>query len=316
MSDFDVVIAHRGNDPSGLWFTVQSIDIEMAKSGFSYQYFIVVNGQEKLGAEITVLQRVLDHPHVAKIGWMHLSKDPLAPPVARQMAIDKGSAPLIALFDSHVLVTDGFFKRAKFDHMQYDIDILHSATKFFHGDCTNYHYTFTLENNFWGHAHDVLDNEFKAYQIGAGGHGGIVVKRSSWEEVGGYWDGFVGYGGEEMYMDLKMALLDKKVWLDPQLIHYHYAGDRGYNRHYTEDYFVNMMAVAHIIGGEKYLDKVMKSFGDPRQFTIRFTEGVTLYDLYQRAYTVSKDRKEWLDGKRKRTLDEQLAKFKELGVPH
>lgn len=316
MPDFDIVIAHRCDDPTGLWFTIQSIDYQMLKDGYDYRYYIVVNGQEKLGPEITVQQRVLEHPHVAKLGWLHHSKEPLAPPVARQMAIDKGESPLIALFDSHVMLTDGFFKRAKYDHMQYPCDILHSATRFFHGDCTNYHYTFTLEHNFWGHAHDVIGDAFRPYRIGAGGHGGIVVKRSSWQEVGGYWDGFIGYGGEEMYMDLKMALLDKQVWLDPQLIHYHYAGDRGYNRHYTNDYFMNMMAVANIIGGEKYYQAVAKSFGNPQQFSLKFKEGETLFDLYQKAFDISRPHKEWFDGKRKRTLDEQLVQFRELGVPY
>jgi hypothetical protein len=46
-----------------------------------------------------------------------------------------------------------------------------------------------------------------------------------WEETQGYGPErlFKGWGGEELYLNFKMALLDKSAWIDRKLIHYHYS---------------------------------------------------------------------------------------------
>jgi hypothetical protein len=133
-----------------------------------------------------------------------------------------------------------------------------------------------------------------------------------WREVGGYWKGFTGYGGEEMYFDLKMAMLDKTNWVDPLVVHYHYAGKRPYERHYSADYYKNMMMCANIIGGEDWLNTIYQSF----RYKFPQPRAVKMFDLLMQASDESRERKHWLDGRKLRTLDEQLALFKEQGIAH
>jgi hypothetical protein len=189
--------------------------------------------------------------------------------------------------------------------------MLHSSTRFFAGEKPVYHYQLRLERNFWAEGASEQTDDENPYRILAGGHGGFVVRRDIWNKVGGYWDGFVGYGGEEMYFDLKMALLGYENWIDPKMIHYHFAGHRGYNRHYTDDFFINMMACANIIGGSEWMMKVYQSFVAkyPKMKT-----GKTMFDLLMVAEERSKDHAEWLASIRLLTLDELLASARQAKI--
>jgi hypothetical protein len=140
-----------------------------------------------------------------------------------------------------------------------------------------------------------------------------MVRKDVWDAVGGYWDGFVGYGGEEPYFDLKCWELGYEVWVDPKIIHYHYAGDRGYRRHYTDEYFINMMAVANIIGGHHWLEKVGYNFlkNYPKSNT-----GKDMFDLQVEAQQRSQAHADYLASVRKMNLDELLQYFKQNLIAH
>src|SRR5207248_815115 len=110
---------------------------------------------------------------------------------------------------------------------------------------------------------------------------------------------FEGYGGEEMYFDLKMWLLGKKNWIDPKLIHYHFNGTRGYKRHYTSDYYRNMMMCAFVIGGEKWMHTVYDGFLQEPKF-----RDVNLFDCLMAAQERGTGHAQWMSGKRQKSLDE------------
>jgi GT2 family glycosyltransferase len=173
-----------------------------------------------------------------------------------------------------------------------------------------------LDYNFWGETLKHPKDDFKPYMIGAGGHGGFAITRSLWDAVGGYGPAnlFFGYGGEEMVFDLKLWRMGHKVFIDPKVIHYHYPGGRGYSRHHTDEYYANLLASAHVIGGEKWLYKVFDSFITRNHFRLKPKKH--WYDILEEAYFRSAEYAQELDAQSVMTLDEVLEWFRFNGVAH
>jgi hypothetical protein len=308
--DFSIIIAHRG-DPMGLWATIASCESDLTRTKFKYEYRICSNGEEKESATIAQLIKALRD--AGKIGFYEHHKEPLSPPTARQQATIGAQGRILAFFDNHCVLSKTYFERIAHDIDHYGMDEVHSTTIFFPGEISNYEYKLSLEKNFWTDSAKTLpEHEYKPYRVAMGGHGGFAVRRDVWEEVGGYWNGMVGYGGEEPYLDLKMALMGKSVWIDPLLLHYHYAGFRPYKRHFTDGYYRNMMMAANIIGGSGWLDKVYNSF--TKQAKLKSDK--TMFDLYMEAEEWSREHAAEIAAKRKYTLEEVLLQFKTQNVSH
>jgi hypothetical protein len=318
--DFTIVIAHRGN-PLGLWATVEGSEIELQGSDYLYNYVIISNGEVKKddngkeyfsdepAEEVAQLHKFLSK--TGKLGYFEHVKDPLPPPIARQRGASRAEGKTIFFFDNHCLPGRGYFRRALESMDLYKMDMLHSSYIYQTGDPQRYEYSLRLHQNFWGVESFGPHKTSAPYRIAVAGHGGFAVRRDVWFEVGGYWSGFKGYGGEEPYFDLKMALLGKSNWLDPKVVHRHFAGRRGYSRHYTDDYYRNMLSVANIIGGEKWMHKVYESF---TQCAFKLKSEKTMFTILREAEKVSGPHAALIASKRLRTLDEQLELFKQEGV--
>jgi glycosyltransferase involved in cell wall biosynthesis len=319
VSDVSIIIAHREHDeakasayPLGLWMTLQSCMQDLEGSGIDYSFSIVTNGVERLHSDTTNVLHWTQEK-AKKVEYLEHLPFVCPPPVARQTAIENSTGKILFLFDNHIMVKPGYFKRALESMEKYNMDMLHSTTRFFQGEKDCYHYKLRLAKNFWGEADDSPMFP-EPYLIAVGGHGGCVIRRDAFDAVGGYqWGGWDGYGGEETYFDLKMWLLGRKVWLDPELLHYHYAGNRGYKRHYTDEFFINMMSVANIIGGEDWLYKVQDSFATNY---MKMKSDKNMYDLMMIAQDKSAYHAEWLASKRECTLDELLEFFKQAKIAH
>jgi hypothetical protein len=328
--DLSIIIAHRDVNefpcidcktgkavnasaaaPLGLWVTIHSIMEDLENSGLSYEFCILTNGSEKPHSDT---QNVLHWLDLTKhLTWVEHSVEPVSPPHARQRCTEHATGKYLFFFDNHVMVKPGYFKRALQSMEKYRMDMLHSTTRFFFGEKDCYHYKLKLNQNFWAESDFDAKSE-EPYRCAMGGHGGFIVRRDVWEEVGGYgWENFKGYGGEESYFDLKMWLLGKENWIDPKLLHYHFAGSRGYKRHYTDEFFINMMGVANIIGGQDWMYKVQDSF---TQNYMKMKTGKSIFDLMIEAEALSSEHAAWLASRRKLTLDELLDKFKADGIAH
>lgn len=73
--------------------------------------------------------------------------------------------------------------------------------------------------------------------------------------MGGYGNHFEGFGGEEAFLNLKAQMLGFEVWLDPEMLYYHFyarSGVRGYERVHNDE---NWQAGACILGGQSYADR-------------------------------------------------------------
>lgn len=312
VEDINIVIAHRGH-PMGLWATITSCIEDLRDSGISYRFVIVINGEPVIPDATKQLLSVLEK---GKIRDLILHAEPLAPPTARQMGTESCKGKYVFFFDNHCLVRRGYFKRAIESMEKYEADVLHSSTAYYADDQLLYHYPLGLEQNFW--ARDMAEapaHGTEPYKIAMGGHGGFVVRRSVWEDIGGYGPicMFVGWGGEEPYFDLKAWLFGHAVWLDPQLVHYHYADTRSYSRHHSDDYYRNLMLAAHLIGGEEWLDKVYNSFCNDNE---RLDKTVPMAELRDYALTRGKSHRDWIARHETMSLDNLLIYFKEYNIAH
>jgi predicted glycosyltransferase involved in capsule biosynthesis len=308
-TDFTIVIAHRGQ-AMGLWATIHSCEIDLLNSGFKYNYVLVCNGDEKENPDTANVVHYLDKTF--KLKDKIIVPQPLSPPCARQLGAKSADGKYLVFLDNHCLVQTGFFKRFMEVMPKYNMDMLHSTTQYYAGDNIHYEYKLTLEHNFWGGSVHVPQNADEPYRVAVGGHGGYIVRRAVFEEVGGYFEGFVGYGGEESYFDLKMWMLGKSNWLDPKLVHYHFAGARGYPRHFSDGFYRNMMMCANIIGGNAWLLTVYNSF---KTWT-KEKNSSTMFDLMMEAEQRSKQHAQWLASKRTKHLDELLSWFTTETIPH
>lgn len=295
----------------GLWATIESCEVDLAKSGYTWNYSIVCNGDKKLSPESSLLLTKLDK--AKKVANVIITSDVYTPPEARQIASEHADGRLLAFFDNHCIVHKDYFARAYVDFETYDITLLHSTTKFFDDEPLCYHYLLDWKTTFWAHPCVWLGNPYKAYKIAAGGHGGFVVDREKWERFGGYGPKklFVGYAGEELTTDLRLWMHGGSVWLDPQMIHTHYVGNRGYRRHYTDDFFTNLMASAYIIGGQQVMENVCLHFVN----NSHSVTGTPMYDLMQNAYDRSKDYAAEVQAKSIMNFQELLRFFSTNCIP-
>jgi len=289
-----------------------SCEHDLKGSGFTWNYSVVCNGDKRLDNGAHVLLDSLDKQ--GKVVYQHFTCDAMSPPDARQLASNHANGRILCFFDNHCLVHKDYFKRVHLDFGKYDIGLLHSTTEFMPGEAFNYSYRLTLKRNFWAMSDSICANSHKPFRCAAGGHGGFAVLNETWKEMGGYGPEklFIGYAGEELTTDLRFWMRGKEVWLDPLLIHTHYVGYRGYARHYSDDYYINLMVSANILGGMPWLETVAASFlQQPRRHS-----GMTMFDLMQVAYHRSKDFAAEVQGTAKMSLEELLTYFREHCIPY
>jgi hypothetical protein len=303
--DLSIVIPHRGN-VLGLWSTVYSCEIDLQGTAYDHQYVIVSNG-DPVDKELEQVLHYLD-----KAGKLvHVHEDsPLTPPAARQRGAEVAAGKRLFFFDNHCLVTPRYFNRAMVEMDETGSRMLHSTTMFNMTVDPQYHYRLKLDYNFWGGGSMFPQSTYKPYRIAASGHGGFVIDRDLFVDVGGYGPDtlFAGYGGEELIFDLKLWRYGHENWISPKLIHYHYAGKRGYDRHYTDEYYTNLLVSAHVIGGERWMYRVFDSFVNKSH--IWFTKNPDKYKILQDAYERSAQYAAEVNARSKYTLDELLEKFK------
>jgi hypothetical protein len=309
--DFTIIIAHRG-PAMGLWLSLESCEAQLRLTDYHYSYVIICNGNdEDKDLELLSIKKHLENSGKL-LDWMNVER-PLSPPDARQMGSESADGRFLFFKDNHVVVAPNYFASALDTFEKYNADTVHSLTRFYCGEKDHMEYKLKLETNFWAECRMVdKADRTEPYLIAAAGHGGFAVRRETWERLGGYGPlGLLtGYGGEELLWDLKLARCGGTNYLDPNMIHHHWSGKRAYNRHYSDDYFRNLMISAFVIGGDKYVNLVYRNF----EHTAK-TGPTPVYQLYEEAIRHSLPHKRQLDAICIRTLDEQLDYFKLRSIP-
>lgn len=313
----DVVIAIASrNNPQGLWMSCETCEIDAKQAGIDFGFAICTNGDGKLDPDTRQVIAMLKQAN--RLDWHEHFEEALTPQMARQKAIDNSDSEVILCVDNHVIICPNFFKRALLDFEKYNCDVLHSATRYYQDDFLCLGYKLALKKDFWGTSEALIDNPYKPFLVSAAGHGGVFFNRKSFSDLNGYYlsSSFKGYSGEELTCDLGAWLQGKKVWLDAQIEHRHWAASsRGYQRHKSEDFYTNLFSCAYILSdktAEDYTFKMMEHFSKQSRPIIT----KTFYDLMMIAKERSQPYADWLRGRRNKTIEELLEYFRTEGIAH
>lgn len=182
--------------------------------------------------------------------------------IVRNRAASSATGEILCFSDTHVVVPHDLLKRAVdlFDSER-DLGLLHTHTVFWGGDGF-YSYKLDLEESFVGSNCNKCTNPSRApYYIPASGHGLFFIRRGLFEKIGGYLDTQIGWGGEEIFLDLLVWLYGWYVMVDPMSKHWHLPGEfvRPYRRNGML-YTANNIQAAYVIGGDTYLKKVTEYY--------------------------------------------------------
>lgn len=301
----------------GLWATIMSCEEDLRTSihPHTYEYIIVANGGD-LDLDVKTLLEGMKRGD-KNIKLVHFQHS-IPPPEARTEGAKVATGDLLCFFDNHCILGQRYFDRvcANFE-ANADMASLHGITRFLPNGEDCYHYELTLAHNFWSttEAH-YPGNPTRAYRIGMSGHGAFTIRREVWEAVEGYGPAglFKGYGGEESLFDLKLARMGYQNYMEPWLSHSHYASDaRGYDRHYTDEYYINLLVAANCIGGDEWFKRVAGSFINDRSH-YRHNPHLSVLEMCRIAKQRSDEYRKELDLKCKYTLNECLKEFRVNGV--
>jgi hypothetical protein len=311
--DVSVIIAHRGPE-IGLWLTIESCIMDLEPSGLSYEFRICANDVERLTEDMKRIKHWTEKTE--HVGEFLQVAQPMAPPSARQIVTENANGKYLFFFDNHCMPTRGYFKRGVESLQREGVKYLHSATRFFQGEGLNLDYKLSLKRDFWTLEpyRDTPNGTVDPYRVACSGHGGFAVRKETWQKIGGYFQGYIGYGGEETGTDLKVWRMGEEVWLDPQFIHLHWSGERVYSRHFNDDYYRNMLMCANIVGGDKWMHTVFNSMTHCTRFVKKGEPVTPLYDLLVQAEEMSTPYAKWVNLHSVMTLDEVLEHFKKIGV--
>ncbi|MGA8538112.1 MAG: glycosyltransferase family A protein [Terriglobales bacterium] len=303
------VIIPAKNEAVTLWFTIHAIRMEMDRcSEEPYEIIVVDNGSTDNTKKF--LEDYSIAPWVRRIEKTDCS----GPGPARIAGAEAAQGDIFVFADAHVLVSPGFFARVS-STMRNEIwdrvGSLHFPigwNGFEPGEFST-HYELTLGQNFWGT--NQTGNFQTLTEISAHGHGCVAMRRDHFLKVGGYHPAQVGYGGEEVYLDLKFAMFGFRNYTDPRA-HYLHCSQRQMNYVWVnQDVARNNFISAYTLGGRPWLDKVYFA-----QLEAGYVPEHELRPAREDALLAGQADREWIEAHARFTVDEVLAGFKERQVPH
>jgi len=154
-------------------------------------------------------------------------------PAARNLAASRASGDYLLFLDDHVIIPPGLPASI----LELVVPVWHCAYKPSVGNCMTYYH-------FFGTVSDVEGDYSKQpcfpwpYRCASAPSGIMAVQRDVWHDLGGYWDSYVGFGGEEASFDLYAWSRGHGVWIDPRVVVHHFsarADQRGYDKTINHD---------------------------------------------------------------------------------
>lgn len=162
---------------------------------------------------------------------MRWSTDPVPPPIARNRAAEMARGRVLYFLDDHCLPQFGYF-----DFAPSEGNIVHAA---YSANFGQYFYHHSLLNRECPTRADYSRTRKMAvkYRIRSGCSGAFAIRHSDWKRIGGQDDFWQGFGGEEVYFDLKAQMLGMNVWMEPRMKVFHFSCRspiRGYSKDFNE----------------------------------------------------------------------------------
>ena len=250
MPDVSIVIPSR-DDEQGLFFTLASASVELAASGLTYEIIAVIDGDWNETA-----RSIQTHQ------WCRIIQGDFGGPQrARHVGILEAKAERVFFFDSHVVVSPGFFRRMLDAMDSSGAALVHSPHSIWNPAVRAYGYRVFWLGHFWSSSAEDKPKSPDPYPVALCGHGAMLVDKQKYFDTGGYWQALRGWGGEEPQLNFKFWMLGHECWVCPQAWHMHYFANRRSAEIYrSPDYIRNFLLVAYATGGDKFLNSAYQYF--------------------------------------------------------
>ena len=329
-------------------------ELENARyDGIDHRYFLFSNGN-KTDESKSIVRGVVDYlKSTGHLGRHFDFEHNLNPANARNAAASMGSGEYIFFFDDHCNVFPGYFRESLRTFGTTDAASVRGITwangigerkkpdgsseLYWTGKTESFglYRQLDFDNLLWGDivkGDSFIDNivtgaVFDApYRIANAPHGAFAVRRDVWQGVGGYWKGLLSFTGEDSYLDMKLGAMGYSIYLNPKVQHWHRIGiPKPYDdtRRFGSDTVETMLAVANVIGERKWAERLTESV--EREISAKsdlpssqrihgLSPGHTRKVLLPFALERSEEHREWLQSKRKWSLEDMLDNFRRNGV--
>ena len=246
-----VVIPVRGH-ANELWFTLQGL----LHAGFSERTEILVVDNDP-SPDVRDVCSYFSRPFLRYIEAGEIK----GVNYPRTIGADAATGEWLMMLDSHVLMAPSSYARIteRINNNQYPArSLIHCGVSF--GSPVIWgSYRLTLETNFWGDWHyPVRDNAQLPYPIAATGNWAFLTRLQDWKDYGGFNPAFRGYGGDEIYLQLKYWRSGGQVLLDPLLRGSHWSGPRTYSI-VSKELIVNTAIAGRVVVGSSFADRFHSS---------------------------------------------------------
>jgi glycosyltransferase involved in cell wall biosynthesis len=304
-----VIIAARNEIPH-LWYTLHSVQQQIAAldgRGAGVELLVVDDGSTD------ATQKFLQNPAIGQIVRAIRTEGVFAPR-ARHLGALEAQGRWLLFLDAHVLLGPSFLDTvlarfaAEGAPEAEAVGAVHFPLAWNWGGPEDFrdHYKLTLDTNFWGEHR--RGGFTRLTEIAVSGHAGLLVRRDRFFQVGGYAAPFRGYGGEENYLDLKLARFGYRNYSFPEVYFLH-CSQRLSDPWTSPAMFRNDVLAAYIVGGERWARPLRENHWLPPGTTPEERDR-----LYEEALRDGEEERALLDRTAPLTLEEVLEGLRARGA--
>jgi glycosyltransferase involved in cell wall biosynthesis len=232
------------NDPEGAYLTAVAAYTQLEQLGECFEIIVVGDGPNPP-----------QPPFPTQIMLVHAG----TPQAARHYGIAASSGEYIFCLDAHVVCSQGFFADALALLRKYPkIAAVFPAMAMYKRDSLCYGYGIRWDSDFENSGGFETPIVEELYPVVTVSHGAFGLKRSAYQETGGYSLGQKGTGGEEVFLNTKLWMMGYFCYMLPQHYHWHYI-DRGRNTtgKAIRTRPANLCFAAYALGGANYFERVL-----------------------------------------------------------
>lgn len=306
--DLSVIIAARNEIPH-LWYTVHAVQQQIAAldGAGSVEMLVVDDGSTDSTPAFLQARRI---QQIVR----GIRTEGVFAPAARQRGAMEARGRWLLFLDAHVLPGPGFVHTVLARFAAPDapgaeaVGAVHFplAWNWPGADGFQDHYELTLGTDFWGRYRP--GGFTRLTEIAASGHAALLVRRDRFFHVGGYAAPFEGYGGEESYLDLKLARFGYRNYSCPEVYLLHCAA-RGVVPRVSPALFRNNVLAAYIIGGPAWARRVREKHQVPDG-----ADAAEMDRLYDDALRRGEEERALLDRTAPLTLEQALKEMRARGA--
>jgi len=318
--EVSVIISARNEFPQ-LPMTIDNVMLDCWQAGIKFEIIVADNGstddttrffthawadayaKNSQAQHIRELKRSMRG--MANEGLLRFCYDPILSNVgARHKAVQYARYKNILFLDGHVSLKPNTIKYAIETVEKYD-GIVHAPVAWMGASIyrprAGMQYSYKIGEKIWGTWNFAQSSSDQPFYISVSGHCFLMVKKSTYLDLGGYDTNQRVYGGGENYLDTLFWLLGSNVMVDPRCLVFHLSAGRKYT--WTSDNLIhNMILTAYTLGGFKWAERIFVTYLDKQGTDIEALE-----KLYQDAITQGKTKRDMIEARQICTLEELLG---------